>query len=137
MGGYELPLPKLTVINGYRLTGSPEVFRAAIAALVAKVRVEGHPGVIGYRFYLDAEGGTARGIVDYAEPADWIAHHDIAMHWPEMTALHAVAPLAEATFLGEVTPEITAWLARSGLRATIRQGYALAAGFRRDVTRGG
>ncbi|MDK1494791.1 hypothetical protein QN219_33340, partial [Sinorhizobium sp. 7-81] len=34
-------------------------------------------------------GRTARGVIDYKDPDAWIGHHDIAMNWPESSALTA------------------------------------------------
>ena len=53
------------------------------------------------------------------------------MPWPEMKALHGVAKLVEATFLGDFTQEIRDWLAGSSLTAQIQHGYTAAAGFQR------
>lgn len=124
-------LPALTVLNFYRLTGTVETFSAAIIALARRVEVEGHPGVLSYRFFLDPDTSTARGIVDYADAEAWIGHHEIAMAWPEMRSLHAAAPLVEATFLGVMTAEISDWLARSGITAKVTSGYCATAGFTR------
>jgi hypothetical protein len=46
---------------------------------------------------VNASDRTARGVIDYKDPDAWMGHHDIAMSWPEMTALHAAATLAETT----------------------------------------
>jgi hypothetical protein len=121
----------LTVLNLYRLTGAEDRFRAAIAALAARVEAEGERGVLSYRFFVDAQTGMARAIIDYDAPAAWIGHHEIAMGWPEMKALHAAARLEECVFLGTVTPEIRAWLAGSGLAARVVDGLDWAAGFER------
>ena len=122
--------PQLTVLNRYRLKGSVPEFTAAITALVARVEREGEPGILSYRFWV-SDDGAARAVIDYATPQAWIGHHDIAMPWPEMKALHSVAALEEAVFLGPLTAEIRDWLAGSSLTAAIRDGFALAAGFHR------
>ncbi|WP_238365611.1 putative quinol monooxygenase [Mesobacterium pallidum] len=122
----------LTVLNRYALLGTAEAFRAAITALATRVEAEGHPGVLGYRFFLDPERGEARAVIDYADDAAWLGHHDIAMGWPEMTALHAAARLDEITFLGAVTPAIRAWIDGSTLTARVTAGYAPVAGFLRQ-----
>jgi hypothetical protein len=121
----------LTVLNLYRLTGTQAGFRAAVSALAARVEAEGERGVLSYRFFVDVTAGAARAVVDYDTPAAWIGHHEIAMAWPEMKALHAAARLEECIFLGSVTPEIRAWIAGSGLTARVVDGFAPAAGFRR------
>jgi hypothetical protein len=128
-----MPDTGLTALNQYTLTAGAEAFRLAITRLADRVQREGHPGLLTYRFFIDAEGATARAVVDYRDAEAWIGHHDLAMPWPEMAALHAVARLSQVTFLGAVSPEITAWIAGSSLRAQITQGYSFAAGFRRGV----
>jgi hypothetical protein len=121
----------LTILNTYILRGSADDFATAITALAARVEAEGERGVLSYRFFVSAELGQARAVIDYATPEAWIGHHDIAMAWPEMQALHGVAALSHVTFLGPMTPEIRAWLDRSGLKAAVETGYVAAAGFRR------
>lgn len=123
--------PALTVLNRYELSADPQSARAAFAALAARVEGEGHPGVLSYRFFVNDGSATARAVIDYAGPEAWIGHHDIAMAWPQMRALHGLARLAEVTFLGPVTPEILDWLAASPLTARVETGFTAAAGFRR------
>jgi hypothetical protein len=122
---------ELTILNHYRLTDSDEAFLVAIKALVARVEAEGHSGVMSYRFFLQAGAGACQAVIDYAGPEAWIGHHEIAMAWPEMQALHKVAVLEDVTFLGPYTNEIRDWLSRSSLKATVRSGFEIAAGFRR------
>lgn len=122
----------LTVLNHYRLEGDADAARAAFAALAARVEREGHPGIRSYRFFVHDDQPHARAVIDYAGPLAWLGHHDIAMAWPEMRALHGVARLAEATFLGPFTPDMQTWLDRSGLTARIETGYSFVAGFQRD-----
>jgi hypothetical protein len=121
----------LTVLILYRLKGSTSDFRAAITALVGRVEREGDRGVLSYRFWVNEADRTARAVIDYSTPSAWVGHHEIAMPWPEMTALHAVAALEEVTFLGPLAPEISNWLASSSLSATVYNGFEAAAGFRR------
>ena len=82
---------RLTILNLYELKGAPEDFEIAVGALATRVEAEGHPGVLSYRFFVNASERTARGVIDYKDADAWIGHHDIAMSWPEMTALHAAA----------------------------------------------
>ena len=121
----------LTVLNLYTLTGDPGAARSAFAALAARVEREGHPGIRSYRFFVHDTDPTARAVIDYSCPSAWLGHHDLAMVWPEMRALHGLARLAEATFLGPFTPEMQAWLAKSGLSARLVTGFDPAGGFRR------
>ncbi|WP_291838114.1 hypothetical protein [Limimaricola sp.] len=113
------------------MRGSAEDFVAATQALADRVRREGHPGVLSYRFWVDAASAQGRAVIDYADAAAWTGHHDIAMDWPEMAALHEAAALSEVTFLGKVTPEILAWMADGPLHARLIEGYVPSAGFAR------
>jgi hypothetical protein len=122
-------LPGLTILNLYRLTGTVEDFNAAIKRLAARVSDQGHPGVLSYRFFVNGAEKTARAVIDYEDSAAWIGHHDIAMAWPEMAGLHAVASLSEVTFLGPLTPDIQSWIDNSKLTARIHHGNSLSLAF--------
>lgn len=122
---------QLTILTLYRLMADAGAFVAAITALAARVEREGERGVLAYRFWVNEAEGTARAIIDYATPQAWIGHHDISMAWPEMKALHGVATLFEVTFLGPMTEDIRFWLAGSGLKARVTDGFVAAAAFRR------
>ncbi len=124
-----MPATRITAVNHYTLTAPAPDFQAATLALAARVRDQGHPGILSYRFFVNADQATARAVVDYADADAWIGHHDIAMGWPEMAALRAASQLTEITLLGPVTSAILEWLARSGLTATVITGHAFAAGF--------
>ncbi len=124
-------LPSLTILNLYEIQTTAGEFRHAIATLAARVQTEGHQGVLGYRFFCNPAQMQGRAVIDYAGSAAWIGHHDISMHWPEMQALHAAAKLVEVTFLGEMTPEIQAWINTSALRARLITGFEWTAGFQR------
>lgn len=122
---------RLTILNLYELKRTPEDFEIAIGALARRVEAEGHPGVLSYRFFLNTSERTARGVIDYKDSDAWIGHHDIAMRWPEMTALHAAATLAEVIFLGPLTSEVQAWIENSALTARVRSGNIFAGGFQK------
>lgn len=120
---------RLVIVNDYALLAPVAAFTAAIAALAARARDEGHPGVRRYLFYAQPADATARAIVHYDGPEAWIGHHEIAFGWPEMKALHAVARLAQVTFHGDVTAGIRDWMARAGLVVPVVEYPVFAAGF--------
>jgi|GEM_PF-1954105 len=122
---------QIAAFNLYGLLAGRDAFLAATGALAARVAAEGHPGILHYRFFAGDDGREGAATVIYADAAAWIGHHEIAMGWPEMRAMHAVARLREITLMGPVTAEITGWLARSGLTATLRLFPAAGGGFRR------
>jgi hypothetical protein len=122
-------MAELTILNRYRLISDGPSFRAAIETLAERVEAEGHPGVQFYRFFLQPGTSVCQAVITYSGPEAWIGHHEIAMQWPEMRALHKVAILEEVTFLGPYTAEIQDWLAGSSLKAVIRSGFESVAGF--------
>jgi hypothetical protein len=121
----------LTVLLTYTLKGSAEEFTSAITRLAERVRRDGHPGLNAYRFFVNERDQSARAVVDYASSEAWVGHHDIAMAWPEMKAMHQAAALTDITFLGDASAEVRQWLSGSSLSARLHDGYQFAAGFRR------
>ena len=118
---------RVTIINQYALRDRG-AFVAAVTALAARVRVEGHTGVLSYRFYAPEGTGMqlaeGRAVVIYANPAAlapqpgpaaWVGHHDTAMGWPEMANLRAAAELVEIAIHGPLSDAMANWLDRSGL----------------------
>ncbi|WP_240545110.1 hypothetical protein [Sinorhizobium fredii] len=59
---------RLTILNLYELKKTPGDFEIAVGALARRVEAEGHPGVLSYRFFVNASEGTARGVIDYNDP---------------------------------------------------------------------
>jgi hypothetical protein len=126
-------MAEVVVVNTYRLRDGAG-YEAAVLALVARVRDDGHPGVRSYRFFHPTPE-TGRAVVTYADPEAWVGHHDIIMGWPEMAALRRAADLAEIQLFGPITDAMQAWIDRMGLADRVRhQGLALA-GFDREATR--
>lgn len=123
----------LIILNRYEILTSVREFETATSVLAERVEREGHPGVLTYRFFSNCDDMTGRAIVEYRDGDAWIGHHEIAMSWPEMKALHSVAVLREVVFLGEVTQAIHDWFSGSSLRATILDGNVQVAGFRRSI----
>jgi hypothetical protein len=122
-------MAEVVVINRYGIRDAG-AFKAAVVALVARVRTEGHPGVRSYHFFL-TEAAEGRAVVVYDGPGAWVAHHDIIMGWPEMAALRGAAELQEIDLHGPVSGEMQAWIDRMGLSAKVRCRGAAIAGFTR------
>ncbi len=123
--------PALTVLIDFDLLAPIEDVQLAIQSLAQRVKAEGGAGITGYRFYIDPAGQTARGVVDYTSAQAWIDYHEKAVHWPEMAQWRAAARLEGLTFLGDMAPEIRAWMAARGMTVPTRAGYDHAAGFLR------
>jgi hypothetical protein len=122
-------LPKLIALNEYALTGDVAAFDRAVAALAARVRDAGEPGVIAYLFFADPATASARAVVHYRDSAAWIGHHERSFNWPEMKALHAAARLSRLTLLGEVTDHVHDWLRNAGLSVPLAFFPDQSAGF--------
>ena len=120
-------MAEVVAVNRYDLRDGV-AFDAASAALVARVQAEGHPGVLSYRFYRQAEG---RAVVRYRDPAAWVGHHDLIMGWPEMAALRSAATLEEVLLFGPMTAAMQDWIDRMGLSAKVRHQGVPVAGFHR------
>jgi hypothetical protein len=128
-------MAEVCVVNRYALRDAV-AFDAAVTALVARVRVEGHPGVHSYHFYRNGPD-EGRAVVVYAGPEAWVGHHDIIMSWPEMAALRASADLAGVDLHGPMTDAMRDWTLRMGLTAKVRHHGTALAGFRRKDGSGG
>ena len=122
-------MAEITVVNRYALRDRAG-FDAAVAALVERVRIEGHAGVLAYGFY---HGGPdeGRALVRCSDPEAWVGHHDLIMGWPEMAAFRASADLVEVELFGPITPAMQDWIDRMGLAAKLRHRGQPLAGFQR------
>ena len=122
-------MAEVIVVNTYQMRDGAG-FEAAVAALVARVRDKGHPGVRSYRFFRPTPD-MGRAVVTYDGPEAWVGHHDIIMGWPEMAALRRAADLTEIQLFGPVSDAMQDWIDRMGLADRVRlQGLAVA-GFER------
>lgn len=121
---------RITVVNRYALQAGVPAFTAAVWALARRVELEGHRGVLSYRFFA-TDGSEGRAVVVYASPEAWVGHHDIAMGWPEMAALRAAADLDEIAIHGPVSEAMRHWLEGAGLWGRVREHGPAVAGFDR------
>lgn len=119
----------ITVINHYDFRQTADDFIAATQALSARVANEGHPGIQSYHFFAGTASGHA--LIRYRDADAWFGHHEIAMPWPEMAALHRAAVLVRITFSGDVPQSISDWLEKSPLNAQILVHKQPAGGFTR------
>lgn len=120
----------ITVINHYAFRLTAADFTNAANALAERVEREGHRGILAYHFHAGTQSGHA--LIRYRDAAAWFGHHEIAMPWAEMAALHRAARLDSITFTGEVPPEILDWLRNSPLTAEIRLHPTPAGSFTRQ-----
>ena len=113
-------MAEVIVVNNYQLRDGAG-FEAAVAALVARVRDKGHPGVRSYRFFRPTPD-MGRAVVTYDGPEAWVGHHDIIMGWPEMAALRRAADLTEIEY--NLCPAPTPGSAEAGRTRRVRSPKA-------------
>ena len=101
-------------INEYDLVDTPTAFTESIAAVARRTEAEGHPGVLGYFFYVNADEQTGGATIIYENAEAWIAHHRIAYQWEEMPAFQATVELKRLTLMGPLNDELEAWLTDAG-----------------------
>ncbi|MGQ0563794.1 MAG: hypothetical protein ACT4OK_01810 [Gemmobacter sp.] len=123
----------VTIVNRYALRAGAGQFVLAVTALARRVEAEGHPGVLAYRFYAAPDAEEGRAVVLYADPEAWVGHHDIAMGWPEMAALRAVADLVEIAVHGPLSGGMRRWMEISGMMPKVRHVGPVVAGFVRPA----
>jgi hypothetical protein len=116
-------------VNEYELVDTPDTFVAAISALADRTDREGHPGVLGYRFYVNRAEQTAGAVIRYADAGSWVAHHQIAYQWDEMPALQSTVSLRRLTLLGPLNEEILGMI--DGAPFEVVRFDTLASGFNR------
>ena len=114
-------------VTHYNLVQSRDAFIAAIQALAKRTEAEGHPGVLGYKFFANTKTETAGAVITYADANAWFAHHQLAYQWEEMPQLQATVKLQSLTLFGPLNEEVEAWIQKTGLSYTHYD--LLAAGF--------
>ena len=114
-------------VTHYNLVQSSDAFVAAIQALAKRTEAEGHPGVLGYKFFVNTSAETAGAVITYTDANAWFAHHQIAYQWEEMPKLQATVKLQSLALFGPLDEEVEAWIQKAGLSYTHYD--TLAAGF--------
>jgi hypothetical protein len=123
-----LPLQVIQV-NHYALDEPPDVYVAAIKALAKRTETEGHSGVLGYKFFVNASDNTAGAVITYANADAWLGHHQLAYQWDEMVQLQATVSLKRVDLFGPLNDEVRAFMANVKLKFDHSHYDELAAGF--------
>ena len=121
---------QLIQVTHYELIQSRDAYIAAIQALAKRTEQEGHPGVLGYQFFASTTEEKAGAIITYADAGAWLAHHQLAYQWDEMSRLQATVKLQSLALFGPLNEEVDAWIQTAGLSYTHYD--QLAAGFVRS-----
>ena len=116
-------------INQYELKAPIAEFEAAISALAARTRDEGHEGVEQYWWYSDGSGERAAAVIGYRDSEAWLRHHEIAYQWPEMAALQATVAIQSLTVMGPISQEVADFLTNADINVIDYPTWA--AGFSR------
>lgn len=122
---------QLVQVTHYKLVQTREAYITAIQALAKRTEQEGHPGVLGYQFFTSTTEETAGAIITYADAGAWLAHHQLAYQWDEMSQLQATVKLQSLALFGPLNEEVEAWLQNAGFSYTHYD--QLAAGFVRRL----
>ena len=123
-----LPLQVIQV-NHYALVEPPDVYVAAIKALAKRTETEGHSGVLGYKFFVNASDNTAGAVITYANADAWLGHHQLAYQWDEMVRLQATVSLKRVDLFGPLNDEVRAFMANVKSNFDHSHYDELAAGF--------
>lgn len=99
-------------INEYRLVGTADDYTATINAIAERVEREGHPGVLGYHFYVNEAGGTAGATIIYADAQAWLEHHQMLRSWRRCPAS---ARRSSSSARSSSAPSVTRCGSTSGL----------------------
>ena len=102
-------------VNEYELVGESDAYVDAIGRLADRTEREGHPGVLEYRFFVNAVSGSAGATIIYDNADSWRAHHELAYQWGEMGELQATVRLKRLILFGPLTEDIESWLAGAGI----------------------
>jgi hypothetical protein len=102
-------------VGEYELAGTADAYVDAIGRLADRTEREGHPGVLQYRFFVNAAAGSAGAVIVFDSADSWRAHHDVAYQWEEMGELQATVRLQRLILFGPLTEEVTSGLAGAGI----------------------
>lgn len=116
-------------INEYELLTSEEEFVAAISAVAARTKRDGHPGVLSYQFFVDGPSKKAGACITYADADTWLAHHELAYGWEEMPAFQNNVRLARVSLFGPLNDGMRAWLEKANVPCEVLRVNKHAAGF--------
>jgi hypothetical protein len=117
-------------ISEYELTDSPDAYVVAIGAVAQRTEADGHRGVVAYQFYVNRTKATAGATIIYEDADAWVAHHELAYQWDEMTVLQGTVSLKRLTLFGPLNEAMEQWISNAGLSYTHHDTFA--AGFVRD-----
>ena len=116
-------------VNHYTLVEPADVFVAAIQALAKRTETEGHPGVLGYKFFVNTSDNSAGAVITYADAAAWMSHHQMAYQWSEMVHLQATVALKRIDLFGPLNEEVEAFVANAKANFDYSHYDKMAAGF--------
>ena len=109
----------ISIINSYLSSKPPSIVIAAVEAMVAKVSLSGHPGILSYEMFRPDAGEEVVGLFRYADAAAWIGHHELIKDWQEFVDLRDSLSLTSIRFFGTIPSEIHAWLAQANFDTSI------------------
>lgn len=110
----------LVQIMRYELTAPASAFETAVKALVARIEEDGLPDVLYYSLHVDADTGTAGGVIVYGTPEAFLRHHEMMVTFEEAEVFRTTHRLIELSFIGNLSAAVRARLAESKTEYTYR-----------------
>lgn len=109
----------ISIINSYSLNALPDAVTPVVDSMLAKVRTDGHPGILSYEMFYSDPQDKVIGLFRYLDSDAWIGHHELIKNWNEFAQLREILTLTSIRFLGTIPPEIHAWLAQANFDTSI------------------
>ena len=121
---------QIVQVAEYEVTGDPDAYLEAIAAVAARVEAEGVSTMTRYTFYLDRDAGTVTSVIVHESAESWVNHHRMLEQWAaEYGRLKETFHQTRLRIFGPVTDDIRAWLGEHG--AAFEEAGLLSGGFER------
>ena len=73
----------ISIINSYSLSALPDSVTPVVDSMVAKVRTDGHPGILSYEMFYSGAHNKVIGVFRYQDTDAWIGHHKLIKDWHE------------------------------------------------------
>jgi len=100
----------LTHIVWVDLTNGKNAFAPFVASLAAKMKTDGHEGLIAYNVYFDDEDEAAVFVITYENADAFMEHHDIIGAWEEIPQGMKISQVTGMSFLGPRTAALDNWI---------------------------
>ena len=100
----------LTHIVWVDLTNGKNSFAPFVANLAAKMKADGHEGLIAYNVFFDDNDDAAIFVITYENAEAFMAHHDIIAKWEEIPQGMKISQVTGMSFLGPRSAALDNWI---------------------------